>query len=311
MPQPLSPDILIIADDTHDWCKNIRAWLPPALSCVTTRVIDKVDLRRVSILLGAPPDLAAVIPRCPRLAWVQSTWAGIEAISHFAGDSLRVTALKGVFGQSMSEYVFGWLLALERNILGHADARTWHPSAGNSTFGKTLGIMGTGSIGSALTPIARQLGMTCRGLNTDGHHVDGFDQIFASNERLSFSKGLDYLVNVLPQTSATDSIINRDLLMRLNDGAIMINAGRANAVDNAALLAALSNGQLRYAVLDVFAEEPLPPEHIFWRQDNLFITSHTAAVTGGNAIVEVFKENFTRYISGKALLYSVSAKHGY
>lgn len=311
MRQQSTPDILILDKKDTPWCQSIIDWLPSQYSCVVTRRTDDIDLSAVSILIGAPPDLAPVISQCPRIQWVQSTWAGIDAISHFASESLIVTALKGVFGQSMTEYVFGWLLALERGVLDHANAHSWYPAIGNSTYGKTLGIMGTGSIGSVLTPIAKQFGMRCRGLNTDGRDVEGFDRVFASADRLLFAEGVDYLVNTLPKTPATARIIDQTLLAKLNADAIIINVGRGNAVNGDALIGALTSGTLRYAVLDVFEQEPLPAEHPFWVQSNLFITSHTAAVTPSEGIVDAFKENFTCFTQDKPLQHRVLPKRGY
>ena len=311
MRQQLMPDVLILNDEDTPWCQNIHDWLPPHYRCVITLQTDSVDLSNVSILLGAPPDLALVIGKCPRIKWVQSTWAGIDSISHFASESLIITAMKGVFGQSMTEYIFGWLLALERGLLDHANATAWHPITGHSTRGKTLGIMGTGSIGSTLPIIAKQFGMTCHGLNTDGHAVAGFDRMFASADRLAFADGLDYLVNVLPKTPATDNIIGEALLAKVNADAILINVGRGNAVDDAALLNALSNGTLRYAVLDVFDQEPLPAGHPFWQQSNVFVTSHTAAETPSDAIVDLFQKNFGCFIQGKPLQHAVLPQRGY
>ena len=301
---------LIIGDPSAGWCKEIQRWLAPQHVCTVANTTDEIDLSQITVLLGAPMELAQLIPQCPQLKWAQSTWAGVDAISHFASDSLSVTALKGVFGQSMTEYVFGWLLALERNILNHAQATGWQPIEDSSTAGKTMGIMGTGSIGSALPSIARQLGITCRGLNSDGRSIAGFDHVYASDDRLSFAQGLDYLISILPSTPATDHIIDADLLQRLNHNAIVINVGRGNAVRARDLLGAL-NRNVRYAVLDVFEEEPLPRDHPFWQKSNVFITSHTAAVTASNAVVALFKENFERFSRGKTLLYKVDPLRGY
>ena len=301
---------LIVGDSNARWCQEIQQWLTPQHICNIANAADNVDLSQVTVVLGAPTDLAKLIPQCPRLQWAQSTWAGVDAISHFASDSLKVTALKGVFGQSMTEYVFGWLLALERNILNHAHATGWQSIEDSSTAGKTMGIMGTGSIGSTLPSIATQLGITCRGLNSDGRSIAGFDHVYASDDRLNFAQGLDYLISILPSTPATDHIIDADLLQCLNPNAIIINVGRGNAVRTQDLLDAL-NQKVRYAVLDVFEEEPLPSDHPFWQKSNVFITSHTAAATPSTAVVALFKENFERFARGETLRYEVDPLRGY
>jgi glyoxylate/hydroxypyruvate reductase A len=106
-------------------------------------------------------------------------------------------------------------------------------------------------------------------------------------------------------------VISADLLARLNRGAIVINGGRANAVDQAALITALEGGQLSHAVLDVLRQEPLPPADPLWQIENLHITSHTAAVTVPETIVELFCDNYRRYHRWEPLLHPIDFDKGY
>ena len=261
--------------------------------------------------MGAPPDLAAIIPRCPQLRWVQSTWAGIDAIAHFASETLQITPLKGVFGPAMTEYVMGWLLAIERNVISRASHTQWTPSLEPRITGKRLGVMGTGGIGTAIALAAKSFGVEVFGLNSDGRAVDGFTACYPSTDRLAFAERLDYLVSVLPQTAQTDNLIEREVLMRLNPGAIVINAGRGNAVVEADLIASLNAGHVRAAVLDVFREEPLPPDDPLWSTPGVHITSHTAGPTPDEAIGGVFERNFKLYIAGEPLTDGVQPGRGY
>jgi phosphoglycerate dehydrogenase-like enzyme len=265
----------------------------------------------VEVVVGAPPDLAAVIPRCPQLRWVQSTWAGIDAIAHFASESLHITPLKGVFGPAMTEYVTGWLLGIERNVISRASHTQWTPSLEPRITGKRMGIMGTGGIGSAIALAAKSFGLEVIGLNSDGRALEGFNTCYPSADRLAFAEGLDYLVSVLPQTSQTDNLIDQKVLMRLNPGAIVINVGRGNAVVEADLIASLNAGHLRAAVLDVFRVEPLPADDLLWSTPGVHITSHTAGPTPDEAVAEVFERNLKLYIAGEPLTDAVQAGRGY
>jgi phosphoglycerate dehydrogenase-like enzyme len=242
---------------------------------------------------------------------VQSTWAGIDAIAHFASEALQITPLKGVFGPAMTEYVMGWLLAIERDVISRASHTQWTSSLEPRITDKRMGIMGTGGIGTAIALAARPFGLEVIGLNCDGRAVDGFTACHRSADRLAFAEGLDYLVSVLPQTSQTDNLIDHELLMRLSPHAIVINAGRGNAVVEADLIAALNAGHLRAAVLDVFREEPLPPNDPFWSTPGVYITSHTAGPTPDEAIGEVFERNLKRYIAGEPLADAVLVGRGY
>ena len=141
--------------------------------------------------------------------------------------------------------------------------------------------------------------------------MDGFTACYPSADRLAFVEGLDYLISVLPQTTQTDNLINHDVLMRLNSEAIVINAGRGNAVVEADLIAALNAGRLRAAVLDVFREEPLPSDDPLWSTPGVHITSHTAGPTPDKAVAEVFERNLKLYLAGEPLADAVAAGRGY
>jgi len=281
------------------------------LSFAAPGAASREALESAVVVLGAPEAAAAVVPDCPRLQWVQSTWAGIGPLLQTPRRDYQLTALKGVFGQLMSEYVLGWVLALERQIIQRAMEREWNPALGRSVAGRRMGIMGTGSIGVHVAETARALGIVVVGLNSDGRATEPFEQCFPSSERLQFAQGLDYLVSVLPETPQTDNLVDAALLSKLNAEAVFINGGRGNCVVESDLLSALEQGILRAAALDVMRVEPLPASSELWRVPNLFITSHTAAPTSQAAAVDVFCDNFRRFVAGKPLLHLVDFARGY
>ena len=306
-----APELLIVAGDSVPWTDAVMSLAAPHRRSVVVAPEAEIDTSVVDVVVGAPPDLTALIPRCPRLRWVQSTWAGIDAIAHLASETLQITPLKGVFGPAMTEYVMGWLLAIERNVIGRASHTHWTPSLEPRITSKRMGIMGAGGIGTAIALAATPFGLEVIGLNSDGHAVDGFTACYRSADRLAFATGLDYLVSVLPQTAQTDNLIDYELLMRLNPHAIVINAGRGNAVVESDLITALNAGHLRAVVLDVFRQEPLPPNDPLWSTPGVHITSHTAGPTPDEAIGEVFERNLKRYIAGELLADAVRASRGY
>jgi len=306
-----APQLLIVAPDPAPWTDTVVSLASShGLTAVIAPETD-IDTSAVEIVIGAPPNLAAIIPRCPQLRWVQSTWAGIDAIAHFASETLQITPLKGVFGPAMTEYVMGWLLAIERNVISRASQKHWAASPEPRITGKRMGIMGTGGIGTAIALAARSFGLEVFGLNSNGRAVNGFTTCYRSADRLAFSEGLDYLVSVLPQTSQTDNLIDHEVLMRLNPRAIVINVGRGNAVVEADVIASLNAGHLRAAVMDVFREEPLPKDDPLWSTRGVYITSHTAGPTPDEAIAEVFKRNLGLYGAGQPLTDAVHPGSGY
>ena len=306
-----APQLLIVAAESAPWTNAVMSLASPHRRTVVVAPDAEIETSAVQVVVGAPPDLAAIIPRCPRLRWVQSTWAGIDAIAHFASEKLEITPLKGVFGPAMTEYVMGWLLAIERNVISRASHTQWTPSLEPRITEKRMGIMGTGGIGTAIALAAKAFGLEVIGLNSDGRAVDGFNACYPCADRLAFAEGLDYLVSALPQTAQTDNLIDHEVLMRLNPRAIVINAGRGNAVVEADLIASLNAGHIRAAVLDVFRQEPLPPDDPLWSTPGVHITSHTAGPTPDEAIGEVFERNLNRYIAGEPITDAVSAGRGY
>jgi phosphoglycerate dehydrogenase-like enzyme len=307
------PEVLVISRHAQGFAELIEARQLPGLKAhyceqaeAALQYCDSAE-----VLFGAPDRLAPVLPLCPRLHWVQSSWAGIKPLLECDRRDYQLTGVKDIFGPPMSEYVLGWLLGLERQVLQHATARHWDDSPGPGLAGKTIGIMGTGSIGSHVASTCKVFGINTRGLNSDGRERAGFDACFPLSLIAEFAAGLDYLVALLPETPATDKLVDADLLARLKPGAILINGGRANCIVESDLVAALESGQLGHAVLDVMREEPLPEQHPLWKVKNLHITSHTAAPTGVESIVEIFCDNYRRYVAGEDLRYPIDFDRGY
>lgn len=281
----------------------------PDLELVTTPDPD------VEIILGDPALFRSHLQGLPALRWVQATWAGIESL---LDPALRhdyiLTNARGVFGPLMSEYVFSYLLLRERRILERLAAQQrnqWSPALTGTLRGKTIGLLGVGSIGAHLASTARHFGMTVRGYTRASESCQAVDRYYHGEDLLKFASGLDVLVNVLPNTPATHTIVDAEVLNALADQAVLINAGRGSALDDSALLAALQSKRLSAAVLDVFREEPLPPSHPFWGVDNLYITSHTAAPSFPQDLANLFIDNYRLYINNRPLQYQVSFEQGY
>ena len=270
-----------------------------------------VTLADARIVLGTPHHIAQVLPHCPNLMWAQSTWAGVNSLLAMGRRDYVLTALKGVFGHLMAEYSMAWLLAFARGVLKRSQQCHWSPQPDEGLAGKSLGIMGTGSIGAAIAVTAKHFGMQVRGLNTDGRRIVPFDSCYPVANRWAFADGLDAIISVLPATPQTDRLIDESLLSLLTPGAVLINVGRGNVIDDTALLGALDDGSLQAAVLDVFEQEPLPEQHPYWTRDDVIVTSHTAAPTPPDAAVSVFMENYWRFSRGEPLHHRVDFDRGY
>jgi phosphoglycerate dehydrogenase-like enzyme len=303
--------LLVVSQHARRYAELLASAQLPGLSFQVSEAPDPELCRGADILFGAPDRLVPLLPHCDSLRWVQSSWAGVKPLVDQPRRDFLLTGVKHIFGPAMTEYVLAWLLALERRVPERFLARRWDDTVDGHLLGKSIGIMGTGSIGGHLAAACRALGMRVRGLNSDGRELPGFDRCYSSAALPDFAGGLDYLVALLPDTESSNQLVDAGLLAALSPGAILVNGGRANAIDQAALVAALGSGQLRHAVLDVLDNEPLADDDPLWQVERLHITSHTAAVTIPEAIVELFCENYLRYHSGRELQYLIDFEKGY
>jgi phosphoglycerate dehydrogenase-like enzyme len=309
--------LLILSRHADAYLRLIQAANLPGLSIKAASDIEEglVSGEDCDIVLGEPSLVSEVIYRLSDLCWVQSTWAGVEPLlSPLLRRDYILTNARGVFGGLMSEYVFAYLLAHERRIVQRHAAQAagqWDKTPPGTLRGKKIGLMGVGSIGACLARTAKHFGMTVRGYTRASETCADVDAYYHGTVLTAFASELDYLVNVLPNTADTRQIVDAALLAALPPRALFVNVGRGGAVDETALAAALWTGQIAGAVLDVFQEEPLPPEHILWRTPNVWITSHTAAPSIPEDIAQIFLDNYRLLLQGEALRYQVDFERGY
>ncbi|MBK7320152.1 D-2-hydroxyacid dehydrogenase [Candidatus Villigracilis affinis] len=303
------PKLLILCNESESYRRIIEAENLPDLTWAFAPADD------VDIVLGEPSRIKAALDSLPALSWAQSIWAGVEPLLDPASrHNYILTNARGVFGKLMSEYVIGYLLLHERKILKRLEDqknKRWDDTDTGTLRGKTIGILGIGSIGADVARTAKFFGMTVRGYTWSSENSTDVDEYFHGNNLLEFAKGVDYLVNILPNTKDTRKIINADLLNALPAHALVINVGRGPAVDESALLEALISNRIAGAVLDVYEKEPLPQDHPFWSAPNLHMTFHTAAPSLPEDIAKIFIENYKLLIAGKPLKYQVDFEKGY
>lgn len=316
---PASPlSVTILSRDATAFYSLLTQARPDILTvCQHSEQVATLDPQRVTVLL-ADPDLAAtLVPHCPHLQWCQSTWAGNAPLLSQSKHDYLLTGVKNIFGEQMREYVFAHLLYFSRDIarfqaLQEAPGpKRWMQPPTGTLAGQTLAILGAGSIAAALVPVAQALGMTVIGLNRNGTPVEGYQHTYSLADKCTLAKRADAVVNLLPDTPATQNVIDNAFLRALPGHAVLINAGRGAAIDDEALLEALDDARLRAAVLDVFRTEPLPQGHPYWTHPKVMVTQHTAAISHPNEVAGVFLDNAQRYYEGQALRYLLDFGKGY
>ncbi|MGR5487880.1 D-2-hydroxyacid dehydrogenase [Vibrio alfacsensis] len=268
------------------------------------------------IVLADPPLLSQRLDEFSQLEWVQSTFAGVNVlISPDLRQDYTLTNVRGIFGPLIAEYVIGYCISHYRHFMRYhhqQQNRHWQPHLYTSLQSKTMVILGTGSIGSHLGKAAQLLGMKTIGVNRTGIPTSGyeFNQTFHVNELASALHQADIVVNTLPSTPDTRRLLNNEVLSHLNH-ALLFNVGRGDVIDDVGLLLALKNGWVEHAFLDVFEQEPLSPQHPFWRLPQVTITPHIAALSFPEQVVEIFANNYLNWRDGLSLNNQVNFDKGY
>jgi phosphoglycerate dehydrogenase-like enzyme len=309
--------LLILSRRAREYHDLVSAASLPDLDITSTT--DPADAAASAadfdLAFGEPSLLCRIVPAMTSLRWVQATWAGVEPL---LDPSLRrdyiLTNARGVFGSLMSEYVFAYVLAHERRLLERYRSqldRKWDATPPGTLRGKTMGLLGVGTIGAALARTAKHFGMRVKGYTRRSEESRDVDAYYHGDELAALAADLDYLVSVMPATTLTRHIVNAGFLHALPPRAVFVNPGRGGVVDEEALAAALQEGRLAGAVLDVFQQEPLPADHVFWRTPNLLMTSHTAALSVPEDIAPVFIDNYRRLLRGEPLKHGVDFDQGY
>lgn len=314
---PYMPHLLILSRHANEYRELIQSANLPGLTITATQNPAEAlkSAMDCELIFGEPSLLSQVIAEMRRLRWVQATWAGIEPLLAICREkNIILTNVRGVYGPLMSEYVFGYLLAIERRLLPRWQAqqeRLWDDRPPGTLRGKILGLVGVGSIGAHLARIARCFGMRPYGLTRHSEDCPDVERYFHVREKLAFARELDYMVCTLPETAKTRALVDVRMLASLPPHAWLINVGRGSSVDEQALVVALTSGRLAGAVLDVFQEEPLPLDHPLWCTPNTFITAHIAARNYPPDIAALFIENYRRYAKGEAMIGLVNFEQGY
>jgi glyoxylate/hydroxypyruvate reductase A len=255
------------------------------------------------------------LPRARRLRWIQVMGAGVNGFLDTPfPPKVVLTRVEGVFGPWMAEYTLGWLLwTTQRMELVRAAQRLrqWEPSNPTLLRGRTLGLVGLGSIGRVVARVARSLGMNIIGVSRTGAPVPGVDRVYHRRAFHEFLGASDYVVLIAPLTPETRGMIGEAELHAMRPEAWLVNIGRGALIQEDPLVRALQERWIAGAILDVFSTEPLPVEHPFWGMANVVITPHISGPSDPGEIAPVFNENLHRFLEGRVLKGRVDLRRGY
>lgn len=250
----------------------------------------------------------------PKLRWVQMMSAGVEQILPSIPKDVRISRLTGSFGPRMAEYSAAYILAITQQIptvLDNQRAKRWDQLVVGVARGKTAGVAGLGSIGSAHVRLLDAIGMEVIGYSRSMPNLPELRRWYGPTEWHEFLGAADFVILCLPLTPESRRLVDADALRAMRPDAWLINTARGGLVDETALIEALRRGRPSGAVLDVFAIEPLPQDSPLWDMPNVIVTPHHSGETSIDEAVEIFAENLPRFLTEQPLINEVDRVRGY
>ena len=310
------PGVLLFSsrlDDPVAWSAALRAEMPELEVRVSPDIGDPADVETALVWKAPPGELAAL----PNLKLITNLGAGVDPIlaDTTIPPHLPVARLGDeVMAQMMAQFVTMCVLRHYRDLGRYARQQResrWHYELPRASYEVPVGIMGIGLLGGAAARMLSSIGFRVAGWGRSPRAIEGIETFHGAAGLGPFLARTEILVCLLPLTKETHHIVNHDVLYQLPHGAKLVNCGRGGTVDEAALLAALQDGQIAEATLDVFEAEPLPSTHPFWQMDNLLVLPHIASIAVPEIAARDVVENIRRLRTGRPLLNIVDRARGY
>ena len=279
------------------------------------KLSEKLPPSEVDYIIYAPNSSIKDFSVFTNLKAVLNLWAGVEDVIN--NKTLKVPLARMVdegLTQGMKEWVLGHVmryhLGIDLHIFGQDGKwRDWStpPLASH----RNVTILGLGELGAECANALAKVGFKVRGWSLTEKSISNVicHHGFKGLEKSLF--GSEIVVLLLPSTAATENIINTKTISYLSKNAVIINPGRGTLIDETALLKSLDDGKLAHATLDVFRQEPLPADHLFWQHPKITVTPHIASETRPKTASQVIAININRFEKGRPLLNQVNFEAGY
>ncbi|WP_217648544.1 D-2-hydroxyacid dehydrogenase [Halomonas sp. QHL1] len=264
------------------------------------------------------PWLPEALARLDGYRWIHFLSAGVEKIWEMDFDKTQalMTKSSGVHGAPMSEYAIGAMLYFTKQFgrfHNQSKQALWQRSWLDELTGKQLTVLGLGHIGQSLAQRAKAFEMTVVGTLRNMRQVGQVDRVLSLKGIGNELSGTDFLVCCLPLTKDTRALVDDEFLSHLKPGAVLIDISRGGVVKGDAVLRALDTGLLKGAALDVFEQQPLPPESLLWKREDVLITPHVSGTTPHylERALAVFVDNLQAFQQGKPFTSVVNINAGY
>jgi glyoxylate/hydroxypyruvate reductase len=268
------------------------------------------------LLAWRPP--ARLRAQAPRLRWIHALTAGVEqwlASAELPEDAV-LTCSRGIHRLSMPEHILAALFLAQKQLAGivlDQRERRWRRRVNDTLAGKTLGVLGVGTIGAEVAHKATALEMRVIGTRQGGAGVPEVERVYGPDGLGEVLGQSDYVLLLLPSTPHTRGIINARTLALMKPTAWLVNFARGDLVVEADLVEAVAARRIAGAVLDVFVEEPLPPTSPLWTTEGIVVFPHVGGLhpQRDQAVAALWVENLKRFSANGPLLHTVNPARGY
>lgn len=323
------PNVLVLCPPDHYALRNLDSIRDKANIFISNNEEEleehapSAEIILSSGLTGKSVSLQAIWQRTNRLRWVHSLSAGVETLlfPELVESSIPVTNARGVFKRPLAEFaVLGMLYFYKRvrRLIESQRAHHWDSFLVDGLQGKVMGVVGYGEIGRECAILAKALGVKIYATRRNVERSAGdpiLDRAFHLEQLNEMLSEIDVLVAAAPLTPDTRHMISDRQFQAMKPSAIVINVGRGPVVDEEALIRALQDKQIAGAALDVFEKEPLPADSPLWDMENVLISPHCTDRTREpdwlDLAMQLFVENFHRYMGGRELLNVIDKRAGY
>ena len=305
----MTTQVLVLDHNAEDYLPALRRSFPD-LHVDSSRPGDELRANpaEIEVLiafgLGVNDDLMRSMTA---LKWIHSLATGVDYFLRLPSLPERVllTSGRGIHGPPMRETVLFLMQAVSRKVTSLAANRKehrWERRRWPLLAGKTAVIAGVGISSTATAGLLKALGMRVVGVSRTPREVAGFGAVVHFNQLATMAAEADYLIDMLPGGPHNVGAVGKTVLAAMKPSAYFINVGRGDTVDDAALVECLREKRIAGAALDVFRQEPLPPDDPFWHLPNVFITSHTAGYFEEYAehALPIILDNMQHFLDGRS-----------
>jgi len=317
------PRLILVSPNLARLLPQLRQ-VAPGVKLVEPSAATRKQIAAADATIGV--CTSEVLAAAKHLQWIQWPSAGVERCLEqplLRQRAPLLTNLQRIMGPSIAEHAIAMMLALSRHLEDYFRAQQqahWAHGEGSDVpdledvEGKTVLVAGLGGIGTEVARRAHALGMRVIATRASGHEGPDFViYVGLPDELMKLTQEADYVVNCLPLTAETTGIFNKQYFATMKHSAYFVSVGRGRSTVTADLAAALNDGTIAGAGLDVVDPEPLPPASPLWHAPHLILTPHIAAYTAfsAKAVDAILVENLRRYVAGDPMLSVVEIDKGY